>query len=115
MNKKNAVKRKIQNQIPATETRPAADIKPENFFHAPTGFLARLCYVISFVNPFAGVVLGAVFMPQCSQKAKTFGKNCLLIAIAAFLFAIFFLTAVIMSGGWTPSGLSGFIIKEGYF
>ncbi len=114
MKKKTAVK-KTTIGVSVVPAVPASEAKPEVSFHPPSGFLAVLCYLISFISPLTGVVLGAVFMPQHNPKAKEFGRNCFMIAAAAILLGIIFLAAVLMSGGYASSGLKGFIVKEGYF
>ncbi len=42
-----------------------------------------LFYVISFVVPLAGVIIGAVYMSKPDPACKKFGKNCIIAAIAA--------------------------------
>lgn len=40
-------------------------------------------YVLSFIIPTLGVVLGALFLGRKGEKSKRFGRNCLITAASA--------------------------------
>lgn len=44
-----------------------------------------LFYVISFLVPLAGIIIGAIYMGKPDTECKRFGKNCLTAAIANFI------------------------------
>jgi hypothetical protein len=44
-----------------------------------------LFYVISFLVPLAGIIIGAIYMGKPDPECKRFGKNCLIAAIAYFV------------------------------
>jgi hypothetical protein len=44
-----------------------------------------LFYVISFLIPIAGIIIGAIYMSKPDLECKQFGKNCLIAAIAYFV------------------------------
>jgi hypothetical protein len=44
-----------------------------------------LFYIISFLIPLAGIIIGAIYMGKPDPECKRFGKNCLIAAIAYFV------------------------------
>ena len=46
-----------------------------------------LMYVVSFLFPIAGVVVGIIYNSKPELHHKEFGKNCLMIAIATVIFS----------------------------
>jgi len=44
-----------------------------------------LFYIISFLIPLAGIIIGAIYMGKSDPECKQFGKNCLIAAIAYFV------------------------------
>jgi hypothetical protein len=42
-----------------------------------------LFYILSFIIPLAGIILGVIYMTKPDAENKRFGKNCLIAAIAA--------------------------------
>lgn len=44
-----------------------------------------LFYIISFLIPIAGIIIGAIYMSKPDPDCKQFGKNCLIAAIAYFV------------------------------
>jgi hypothetical protein len=44
-----------------------------------------LFYIISFLVPLAGIIIGAIYMGKPDPECKRFGKNCLIAAIAYFV------------------------------
>lgn len=67
----------------AEETRPAtekaAEAPPEPKW---------LFYVISFIVPVAGIVLGALFLSKADAPNKEFGKYCLIAALVNFAIGV---------------------------
>lgn len=98
-----------------TNKAPDAALVSESYFRPPYGLMAGLCYLISFISPITGVVLGAVFMPQHNPKAKEFGRNCFMLAAASFILGAILLAGFFIAGGYSSTGLQGFFVSEGYF
>jgi hypothetical protein len=44
-----------------------------------------LLYVVSFLVPVAGIILGVIYMGKEDEESKALGKVCLIIAIVAFV------------------------------
>lgn len=42
-----------------------------------------LWYIISFIIPLVGIILGIIYMQKPEPEVKKFGKNCLIAAIVA--------------------------------
>ncbi|HPD19518.1 MAG TPA: hypothetical protein PLF61_07630 [Candidatus Goldiibacteriota bacterium] len=80
--------------------------------NAPDCILKFFSYILSLFNPFIGFVFGAIFYPQKqNNKARAFGKNCLILMAISIVFVLLFL---VLSAGMTGTNiLSG--IKEGYY
>ena len=62
-----------------------------------------LFYVLSFLVPLAGIIIGAIYMGKPAPECKRFGKNCLIAAIAYFVVMcvcviLFFLIYVLLFG-----------------
>lgn len=85
-------------------------------FNVPEGVLRVLSYIFSFINPFIGFLLGAIFYSQKQNlNARKFGKNCLiLMAISLSLIFLFFIFAIIL-GSVLSDGSLFYNIKEGYY
>jgi hypothetical protein len=60
---------------PKESAPPAAEVPPEP---------AWLFYVISFMVPVAGIVLGALYLSKAEAANKEFGKYCLAAAVVNF-------------------------------
>jgi hypothetical protein len=58
-----------------------------------------LFYVLSFFVPVAGIVIGAIYMGKADADCRTFGKNCIIAAVALFGFFCIFYIVVILSLG----------------
>jgi len=61
--------------IPTKERAAPAEIPPEP---------AWLFYVLSFMVPIAGIVLGAIYLSKDDEDNKQFGKYCLIAALVNF-------------------------------
>jgi len=55
-----------------------------------------LFYVLSFIEPVAGIVIGVIFLGKQSAACKDFGKVCLFTAVARFVISIVFIIAVVL-------------------
>ena len=42
-----------------------------------------LFYVISFIVPLAGIIIGVIYLTKQDPACKKFGKNCIIAAVAA--------------------------------
>lgn len=42
-----------------------------------------LFYVISFIIPLAGIIIGVIYLTKPDPECKTFGRNCIIAAVAA--------------------------------
>jgi len=47
-----------------------------------------LWYILSFIIPLLGIILGAIYLSKPEPENKKFGKNCLLAAVAYFVVVI---------------------------
>jgi hypothetical protein len=62
-----------------------------------------LFYVISFLVPLAGIIIGAIYMGKPDTECKRFGKNCIIAAVARIVaicvcVILFFLVYVLIFG-----------------
>ncbi len=76
---------------PITETETTGGIVE----HVPEP--AWLFYILSFIVPIAGIVIGVIYLTKVDGELKRFGKTCLIIAaipIALFLLYILFVIIV---------------------
>ena len=44
-----------------------------------------LFYILSFIVPLAGIIIGVIYMSKADPACKKFGKNCLIAAVAAIV------------------------------
>jgi hypothetical protein len=42
-----------------------------------------LFYVISFIIPLAGIIIGVIYLTKQDEECKKFGRNCIIAAVAA--------------------------------
>ncbi|MCX8092780.1 MAG: hypothetical protein N3E50_01275 [Candidatus Goldbacteria bacterium] len=85
-------------------------------FYAPVGILRILSYIFSFINPFFGFLLGAIFYSQKNNiSAKKFGKNCLILMTVSLSFIFLFFIISLMLGISISGGDIFYNIKEGYY
>jgi len=47
--------------------------------------LKILLYVLSFLFPIIGIIVGVVFLTKEDEESKSLGKLCLIISLAAFV------------------------------
>jgi hypothetical protein len=48
---------------------------------------AWLWYILSFIIPILGIILGAIYMGKPEPENKRFGKNCIIAAVSFFVVA----------------------------
>ena len=65
-----------------------------------------LFYVISFIVPLAGIIIGAIYLAKPDPACKKFGKNCI-IAAAAAIVACCLCYVLYFVGVFSLIGLSG--------
>lgn len=65
-----------------------------------------LFYILSFIVPLAGIIIGAIYMGKADAACKKFGKNCL-IAAAAAVVACCLCYVLYFVGIFSIIGLSG--------
>ncbi len=67
-----------------------------------------LLYIVSFLVPLAGIIIGVIYMGKEDEESKALGKTCLIIAIVAFVLACC-CTAISLGIGFIP------VLTEGNF
>jgi len=73
------------------------DDDEQNNAHAerpPDG--AALFYVLSFLIPVAGIILGAIYLSKPGAALKGFGKTCLTLAVASYAMACVLAAVIIV-------------------
>ncbi len=55
---------------------------------APQGGVRVLLYIVSFIIPLVGIILGIVYMVKPDQDSKKFGKMCLILGIISIILGI---------------------------
>ncbi len=66
-------------EAPTASSEPPAP--PSGGSKAPEGGLKILLYVLSFLIPLAGVIIGVIFYTRDSLEEKQFGKICIILAV----------------------------------
>jgi hypothetical protein len=58
---------------------------------------AWLFYVLSFIVPIAGIIIGIIYLTKADEELKRFGKTCLIFAaIPIALYLLYILVVIIM-------------------
>lgn len=57
---------------------------------------AWLFYVLSFIVPIAGVVIGAIYFTKVDEELKRFGKTCLIVAAIQIALSLLYILVVII-------------------
>ncbi len=75
-----------------------------------SGGMRALVYIISFLVPLAGIIIGIIFYVKPDPEMKRVGKNCILIAVLVWVSIAIFIAiigVIIGSGGLAslPSGV----------
>jgi len=82
----------------------------------PSGVLRFICYIVTFFSPFAGFVLGVVFLSQESTQSRNFGRTCVIImCVSLALMLVFFILALALGGLGASAASSGVNMGEGYY
>jgi len=58
-----------------------------------------LWYILSFIIPLLGIILGIIYMQKPEPEVKAFGKNCLIAAIVATVLCILCWVIITVVGG----------------
>jgi ABC-type Fe3+ transport system permease subunit len=90
--------------------------KEEPALKVPEGIIKWLCYLVSFLSPLAGFVLGIIFLSQKDQASRVFGRHCVIvICISLALISVFLLITCMMAVMGIGGDYSGPYIGEGYY
>jgi hypothetical protein len=65
-----------------------------------------LLYVVSFLVPLAGIIIGVIYMGKEDEESKALGKTCLIIAIVAFVL-VCCCVAISFGGSFIPLLMEG--------
>lgn len=57
---------------------------------------AWLFYILSFIEPVAGIVVGVIFMMKRDVACKDFGKICLYTAVARLIISVVLVAGIII-------------------
>jgi len=80
-------------------TSPRAGVPPEPRW---------LFYVLSFVIPLLGIILGIIYLKKPEADAKTFGKTCLILGLVAgapiVLLCVCWIISAFFTGGMSVIG-----------
>lgn len=57
---------------------------------------AWLFYVLSFIVPIAGIVIGVIYFTKTDEELKRFGKTCLVIAAIPIALFVLYILAVLI-------------------
>lgn len=57
---------------------------------------AWLFYILSFIEPVAGIVVGVIFMMKRDVACKDFGKICLYTAVARLIISVVLVVGIII-------------------
>ncbi|MCP4231416.1 MAG: hypothetical protein GY771_14880 [bacterium] len=68
-----------------------------------------LFYVLSFIIPIAGIILGALFLSKPDEEMKKFGKMCLILALIPIILLILMICCYILIYVVFIIGYFGFI------
>jgi hypothetical protein len=52
---------------------------------APEGGLKILLYIVSFLIPLAGIIIGIIFFTKNTPEEKKFGKMCIILAVVSIV------------------------------
>ena len=68
-----------------------------------------LLYIVSFLIPLAGIIIGVIYMGKEDEESKALGKTCLIIGIVAIVLACCCGGGIGFSGSLIP------LLQEGNF
>ncbi len=90
--------------------------REEPALKAPEGIIKWICYLVSFLSPLAGFVLGIIFLSQKDTVSRAFGRHCMIVVcISLALIFMFVMITVIMSAMGLGADYAGPNIGEGYY
>lgn len=90
--------------------------KEEPALRTPLGFVKWLCYLVSFLSPLSGFVLGIIFLSQKDADSRTFGRHCIVVmGISLALILIFLIFSAVMGIMGLGGDYTGPNIMEGYY
>ncbi len=90
--------------------------REEPALHVPAGIVKWICYLVSFLSPFAGFALGLVFLSQKDQESRNFGRHCIIVmCISLSIILLFVIVSMILSALAIGGGNLGLNIGEGYY
>ncbi len=70
-------------QPPTPPQSPPPPTPPSGGSSVPEGGMKVLLYIVSFLVPLAGIVIGIIFYTKDTSEEKKFGKMCIILAIVA--------------------------------
>jgi hypothetical protein len=65
-----------------------------------------LLYIVSFLVPVAGIIIGVIYMGKEDEESKALGKVCLIIAIVGFVL-VCCCVAISFGAGFVPLLMEG--------
>ena len=65
-----------------------------------------LLYIVSFLIPLAGIIVGVIYMGKEDEESKALGKVCLIIAIVSFVL-VCCCVAISFGGSFIPLLIEG--------
>jgi hypothetical protein len=65
-----------------------------------------LLYIVSFLIPLAGIIIGVIYMGKEDEESKALGKTCLIIGIVAFVL-VCCCVAISFGGSFIPLLMEG--------
>lgn len=77
----------VPPQAPPPPTPPAAPppSPPAGGSTVPEGGMKILLYILSFLIPLAGIIIGIIFFTKDTQPEKQFGKMCIILAVVSIV------------------------------
>lgn len=64
---------------------PPPPTPPSGGSSVPDGGLKVLLYIVSFLVPLAGIIIGIIFYTKDTSEEKKFGKTCIILAVVAIV------------------------------
>ncbi len=64
---------------------PPPPAPPAGGSNVPEGGMKILLYIVSFLIPIAGIIIGIIFYTKDTAEEKQFGKMCIILAVVAIV------------------------------
>lgn len=93
----------VPPQSPPPPAPPLAP--PAGGSNVPEGGLKILLYILSFLVPLAGIIIGIIFYTKDTQEEKQFGKICIILAVVSIV--LLCLCLCIFYGSFFALGIFG--------